>query len=144
MIPIFDIIVVVQKNDMPLYNSPLISGLISGLMGLLGVYFGFQIREKNENESYEYLLLSTTKDLLDARPIKQSEMNDFYNNLHLDLRAQRLKTFKTMVRAISSAKKQESYSSERDEITTRLNRLKKGNIFQRIGSKIKTCHNFSQ
>ncbi len=123
-----DIIFINQNGGSPFYNSPLISGLI----GLLGVYLGFWLKERNESSNYEFYLLSKTKDLLDTKPINISEIIKFYNELHFDLKARKLKSSKIITSALLNAKNNKPHSIEDDKIKARLKELSEGGILSKI------------
>ncbi len=126
-------LIITQQNGNALYNSP----LISGLMGLFGVLIAFYLNELKELSQYEYFLLSRINDLLKVTDVNIVQIDKFYNKLHFDLRAQKLKSFKTMVSASLKAKNHDDYSSEKEEIKSLLNHLKKGGPISRIKSKLK-------
>lgn len=131
MFPGIDIILIAQKSDATNY-SPLISGII----GLFGVFLGYWLREKNENDQEEFSALLTTKELLDANPINPGEIDKFYKNLRFDLRARKLSTYDIMAGALLKAKEQDNYSIEKGKITTRLNALNKKGLASRTISRI--------
>jgi len=132
MSPEIGIILIAQKNDPTIYLP-----LISGLIGLFGVFLGYWLKEQNENDQEEFNALSITKELLDLRPINQVKINDFYNTLRFNLRARRLRTYELMVLALLNAKENKSYSSEEARITARLNVLNKKRLISRIESRIR-------
>jgi len=94
------------------------------------------MREKNDNNQEEFLMLLTTKDLLDADPINNDLINKFYKNLRINLRARRLDTYELAVSALLLAKEGKPNTSERDKITVRLDALNKKRIASRIRSFI--------
>jgi hypothetical protein len=138
------ITIVMPKND-TIFDSTLVSGLLS----LFGVMLGFSLyrfdnylKEKDERNRYEFLVLTRTIGLLER---SESEIDDFFHELNSDLRAQKLGSFILMISTLSKAKKHEDLSSERREINNRLNRLKQGGRLSRIKSKFKAfCNLFSR
>jgi len=131
LVPGIDIVFNYTKDNTSVY-SPLISGFI----GLCGVWVGYWMREKNDNNQEEFLMLLTTKDLLDADPINNDLINKFYKNLRINLRARRLDTYELAVSALLLAKEGKPNTSERDKITVRLDALNKKRIASRIRSFI--------
>lgn len=73
---------------------------LSIISGFIGVYLGYWLREKNENDQEEYVALLTTKDLLDADPIDLGEITKFYKKLRINLRARKLDTYEIMKDAL--------------------------------------------
>jgi hypothetical protein len=137
MISEINIILIAQKND-PINYGPLISGII----GLFGVFLGYWLKEKNESTQEEYFALLTTKELLETIPIDEHNINVFYNTLRFNLRARKLRTYKLMVNALLNAKTNKDISKEKYEIDSRLENLKDGGIISRIIKKIKLVINF--
>ncbi len=108
---------------------------LSIISGFIGVYLGYWLREKNENDQEEYVALLTTKDLLDADPIDLGEITKFYKKLRINLRARKLDTYEIMKDALLKEIEKKDYSMERDKIVARLDDLKKKRIIQRIKSR---------
>lgn len=117
-------------------NSAIYSPLVSGIIGIVGVCFGYWLKEKNENNQEEYRILLTTKDLLDVDSIDKGAINEFYKNLRFDLRARRLDTYELIVSALLHAKEGKIDASEKDKIAARLNTLNKKRLITRIKSSI--------
>jgi len=131
-------ILIVTKSNTDIYNSP----LISGLLGIFGVFVGFllykldnYLKERKELRQYEYILLSKTKYLLDEN--NATEIKEFLDDLKIDLKAQKLRSFKMILDKLAKVLKSEINSSDRDEIDARLNQLKKNGLVTRICTSIK-------
>lgn len=131
LVPGIDIVFNYTKDNTAIY-SPLVSGFI----GLCGVWLGYWLREKNENDQEEFLMLLTTKDLLDADSVNKDLINAFYNNLRINLRARRLDTYELVVSALLHAKDGELNTIEKDKIAVRLDALNKKRFASRIISWI--------
>lgn len=130
-------ILIVTKSNTDMYNSD----LIAGLLGIFGVVVGFllykldnYLKERKELHQYEYLLLSRTKYLLNDKNV--NEIKKFFDDLKIDLKAQKLRSFKMILDKLAKALKNEINSSDEEEIDVRLAQLKSG-LVTRIRSKLK-------